>query len=334
MPARDTAFLIFADCSMLDFTGPLSTFDAANRVSGKTLYRLSLLSEPGGMIRSSAGACVQTERIGERRFDTLVVAGGGAPREGLVSEELRGYILRAAKRSRRLAGVCTGAFVLAAAGVLDGKRATTHWRMAAKLQKMHPRVLVDSDRIWSRDGSVWTSAGISAGIDLALALIEDDHGAELAKAVARELVVFHRRPGGQSQFSALQEMDGMSGQGGDRIRTALTFARENLHQELTVDILAEVACLSRRQFDRAFSAETGQTPAKAIEQMRAEAARIRIEESNESLEHIARVTGFGDADRMRRACMRLFGQPPQALRRLARQGEEERQEGGPLQAAA
>lgn len=314
MPTRDTAFLIFADCSMLDFTGPLSAFDAANRVSGKTLYRLSLLSEPGGMIRSSAGACVQTERIGEQRYDTLVVAGGGAPREGLVSEQLRSYIVRAAKRSRRIAGVCTGAFVLAAAGVLDGRRATTHWRMAAKLQKMHPKVMVDSDRIYSRDGSVWTSAGISAGIDLALALIEDDHGTELAKAVARELVVFHRRPGGQSQFSALQDMDG----GTDRIRTALTFARENLHQELSVDILAEVACLSRRQFDRAFSAETGQTPAKAIEQMRAEAARIRIEESNDSLDAIARATGFGDADRMRRSCMRLFGQPPQALRRLAR----------------
>ncbi|WP_141911513.1 MULTISPECIES: GlxA family transcriptional regulator [unclassified Herbaspirillum] len=326
MPMRDTAFLIFSDCSMLDFTGPLSAFDAANRVAGKQLYRLSLLSEPGGMIRSSAGACIQTERIGAASFDTLVVAGGGAPREGLVSEQLRSYIVRAAKRSRRIAGVCTGAFVLAAAGVLDGKRATTHWRMAAKLQKMHPKVLVDSDRIYSRDGSVWTSAGISAGIDLALALIEDDHGADLARAVARELVVYHRRPGGQSQFSALQEMDG----GSDRIRRALSFAREHLQQELTVDALAEVACLSRRQFDRAFAAETGQTPAKAIEQMRAEAARIRIEESSDSLEQIARATGFGDAERMRRACMRLFGQPPQTLRRLARGHEEQ----GRLETAA
>lgn len=322
MPARHIAFLIFADCSMLDFTGPLSAFDAANRVSDKPLYKLTLLSEPGGMIRSSAGACTLTEQIGNASFDTLIVAGGGAPREGLVSDALRRYIVRMEQRTRRIAGVCTGAFVLAAAGILDGKHATTHWRMAAKLQKMHPKVLVDSDRIYSRDGSVWTSAGISAGIDLALALIEDDHGAELAKAVARELVVFHRRPGGQSQFSALQEMDGISGKGGDRIRTALTFARENLHQELSVDILAEVACLSRRQFDRAFAAETGQTPAKAIEQMRAEAARIRIEESSESLETIARVTGFGDPDRMRRAFMRLFGQPPQALRRLARLHEE------------
>ncbi|WP_343586896.1 GlxA family transcriptional regulator [Herbaspirillum sp.] len=319
MPIRDTAFLIFADCSMLDFTGPLSAFDAANRVAGKTLYRLSLLSEPGGLIRSSAGALIQTERIGDAKFDTLLVAGGGAPREGLVSEALRSYIVRAAKRSRRIAGVCTGAFVLAAAGVLDGKRATTHWRVAAKLQKMHPKVLVDSDRIYSRDGSVWTSAGISAGIDLALALIEDDHGSGLARAVARELVVYHRRPGGQSQFSALQEMDG----GSERIRRALSFAREHLQQDLTVDALAEVACLSRRQFDRAFTAETGQTPAKAIEQMRAEAARIRIEESSDSLEQIARASGFGDAERMRRACMRLFGQPPQTLRRLARGHEEQ-----------
>ncbi|MCA1326511.1 GlxA family transcriptional regulator [Herbaspirillum sp. alder98] len=315
MPVRPIAFLIFADCSMLDFTGPLSTFDAANRVSGKTLYQLTLLSEPGGLIRSSAGACTQTEAIGNAIFDTLIVAGGGAPREGLVSDALRRYILYMQQHARRIAGVCTGAFVLAAAGILDGRHATTHWRMAAKLQKMHPKVLVDSDRIYSRDGAVWTSAGISAGIDLALALIEDDHGAELARAVARELVVFHRRPGGQSQFSALQEMDG----GSDRIRTALTFAREHLQQELTVDILAEVACLSRRQFDRTFAAETGQTPAKAIEQMRAEAARIRIEASSDSLDAIARASGFGDPDRMRRAFMRLFGQPPASLRRLARQ---------------
>jgi len=319
MPVRHIAFLIFADCSMLDFTGPLSAFDAANRVSHKTLYQLTLLSEPGGLIRSSAGACTQTEAIGDNVVDTLVVAGGGAPREGLVSDALRRYIRHMEQHARRIAGVCTGAFVLAAAGILDGKHATTHWRMAAKLQKMHPKVLVDSDRIYSRDGSVWTSAGISAGIDLALALIEDDHGAELAKAVARELVVFHRRPGGQSQFSALQEMDG----GSDRIRTALTFAREHLQQELTVDILAEVACLSRRQFDRAFAAETGRTPAKAIEQMRAEAARIRIEESSESLETIARASGFGDPDRMRRAFMRLFGQPPATLRRLARQRDSD-----------
>ncbi|QNB08930.1 GlxA family transcriptional regulator [Herbaspirillum frisingense] len=315
MSPRDTAFLIFADCSMLDFTGPLSAFDAANRVAGRSLYRLTLHSEAGGLIRSSAGAMIQTERIGRTSFDTLVVAGGGAPREGLVSAELRRYIVRAAARSRRIAGVCTGAFVLAAAGVLDGKRATTHWRMAAKLQQMHPQVMVDSDRIYSRDGSVWTSAGISAGIDLALALIEDDHGAELARSVARELVVYYRRPGGQSQFSALQEIDG----GSERIRRALAYAREHLQHELTVDVLAEVACLSRRQFDRSFAAETGQTPARAIEQMRAEAARLRIEQSQDTLESIARATGFGDADRMRRVCLRLFGQPPQAMRRLARQ---------------
>lgn len=318
MPARDIAFLIFADCSMLDFTGPLSAFDAANRVSGRALYRITLYSEPGGLIRSSAGAMIQTERIGRASFDTLVVAGGGAPREGLVSVALRRYILRAANRSRRIAGVCTGAFVLAAAGLLDGKRATTHWRMAAKLQQMHPQVKVDSDRIYSCDGKVWTSAGISAGIDLALALIEEDQGAELAKSVARELVVYHRRPGGQSQFSALQEMDG----GSERIRRALSFARAHLHQEVTVDTLADVACLSRRQFDRSFAAETGQTPARAIEQMRAEAARLRIEQSQDSLESIARATGFGDADRMRRACLRLFGQPPQAMRRLARLDEQ------------
>ena len=205
--------------------------------------------------------------------------------------------------------------MLAAAGLLDGRRATTHWRMAGVMQRLHPAVKVESDRIHIQDGPVWTSAGISAGIDLALALIEDDLGIELARAVARELVVYHRRPGGQSQFSSLLEMDPPS----TRISQALVYAREHLHEELDVDRLAEVACLSRRQFDRAFAAETGQTPAKAVEKLRVETARLRVEEGSESLEAIARATGFADPERMRRAFIRVFGLPPQAIRRAGRE---------------
>ena len=224
------------------------------------------------------------------------------------------FTRRAAVTARRVASVCTGAFILAAAGLLDGRAATTHWRHAAALQRHYPRVRVDGDRIFIRDGAVWTSAGITAGIDLALALIEADLGRDTARAAAGQLVVYHRRPGGQSQFSELLALDPPS----DRIRQALGFARAHLHEPLPVERLASAACLSPRQFGRAFLAETGQTPAKAIERLRAEAARLRLESSQEPIELIARDVGFADPERMRRSFLRVFGQPPQALRRVAR----------------
>jgi transcriptional regulator GlxA family with amidase domain len=314
---RSIGFLVFADCSMLDFTAPMCAFDVANRLlePAPPAYAMRVLSEKGGLVRSSSGAAMWTEPLGRASFDTLVVSGGRAPRESAVPEVVIAWVRRMAKKARRTTSVCTGAFVLAAAGLLDGRRATTHWRMAGVLQRLHPEVEVESDRIYIHDGPVWTSAGISAGIDLALALIEDDLGVELARAVARELVVYHRRPGGQSQFSSLLEMDPPS----SRISQALVYAREHLHEELDVDRLAEVACLSRRQFDRAFAAETGQTPAKAVEKLRVETARLRVEEGGESLEMIARATGFADPERMRRAFLRVYGQPPQAIRRAGRE---------------
>ncbi|MDQ7770720.1 helix-turn-helix domain-containing protein, partial [Serratia nevei] len=226
------------------------------------------------------------------------------------------FLTTHSRRARRIASVCTGAFILAACGLLDGKRATTHWYHAARLQQSYPRIRVDSNRIFIRDGDIWTSAGISAGIDLALALIEDDLGATLAAAVARQLVVYHRRPGGQSQYSLLLALNPSS----DRMRAALSFAREHLHLPLSVADLADAACLSERQFGRLFRAETGQTPAKVIEQLRVEAARVRIEESAEPLEAIARSVGFSDPERMRRAFIRVFGLSPQAIRRLGRAG--------------
>src|SRR6201999_2875246 len=224
------------------------------------------------------------------------------------------FIKSALKRHRRIAAVCTGAFVLAEAGLLDGRHATTHWLHARDLQKQFPKVKMDEDRIFINDGPIWTSAGMSAGIDLGLALIENDLGAELAKSVARKLVIYHRRGGGQSQFSALLELSPKS----DRIQTALAYARENLDKPLKVPELADAAHLSPRQFSRAFHAETGQSPAKAIENLRVEAARDLMEQSRHPIEMVARQTGFSDRDHMRRAFLRAFGQPPQVLRRNAR----------------
>jgi transcriptional regulator GlxA family with amidase domain len=191
---------------------------------------------------------------------------------------------------------------------------------ARELQRRFPRVRVEDDRIFIIDGSIWTSAGMSAGIDLALGMIEKDFGAELARSVAQSLVVYHRRAGGQSQHSALLEIDGKS----DRIQNALTYAKRNLRKSLTVDDLAEAAHLSSRQFSRAFRAETGQSPAKAIENLRIEAARLLVEQGQHSIDTIAVETGFADRERMRRAFLRAFGQPPQVIRRNARVGDEAR----------
>ncbi|WNG22778.1 GlxA family transcriptional regulator [Cystobacter fuscus] len=308
---RDIGFLLYPAFQILDFTGPVAVFEDP---WGASAYRLRMLSEHGGLVSSSSGVTVLTEKWGAPAFDTLVVVGGLGTREAMQSPPLLDFVRAAAAASRRVASICSGACILAAAGLLDGREATTHWRVAPELQRRHPRVRVDAERIFIQDGPIWTSAGVTAGIDLSLALVEEDLGLEVSRARARDLVVYHRRPGGQSQFSTLLELEPAS----DRIRQVLTFAREHLHEPLSVERLAQVACLSTRQFAREFHAQTGQTPAKAIERLRAEAARTRLEASSESIEQVADAVGFGDAERMRRAFVRVFGQPPQALRRLAR----------------
>jgi transcriptional regulator GlxA family with amidase domain len=311
---RDIALLAFPGFQIIDLAGPASVFEGPTVGQLPHTYRLHPLSERGGMVRSSSGVEIHTQPLGRTAFDTLVAVGGAGTQEAMQSPALREFLRAAGAECRRVTSVCTGAFLLAAAGLLDGRRATTHWKQAALLQRLFPRVRVDADRIFIQEGTVWTSAGASAGIDLSLALLEEDLGLDVSRTVARELVVYHRRPGGQSQFSTLLELEPPS----DRIRLALAFAREHLHEPLSVERLAQAACLSPRQFGREFVAETGQTPAKAVERLRAEAARLRIETSTEPIERIAREVGFSDPERMRRACLRVFGQPPQALRRTSR----------------
>jgi transcriptional regulator GlxA family with amidase domain len=290
----------------------LSVFEFANKEIGEPVYDVRLLSEIGGSIRSSIGVSVETEPFDDTNFDTLIV--GGSAVVGALTPGVIQFLRQALGRSRRVAATCTGAFILAEAGLLDGRRATTHWNRAGELQARFPNVKVEEDRIFIVDGPVWTSAGMTAGIDLALAMIEKDLGANVARAVARNLVVYHRRAGGQSQFSALLELEPKS----DRIQSALAFAKRNLHTRLTVGQLAEAAHLSPRQFSRVFRAETGQSPAKAVENLRLEAARLMMEQSRHPIDVIARQTGFADRDRMRRAFLRAFGQPPQVIRRYER----------------
>lgn len=289
----------------------LTVLEFANIAAGAPAYAIELLSEAGGPVTSSVGVTVETKPVGRSAYDTLLIAGGldATPAADGLVEILR----EAPERYRRVVATCTGAFTLAAAGLLDGRRATTHWYYARELAARFPKVKVDEDRIFIADGPVWTSAGASAAIDLTLALVEQDLGAELARAVARKLVVYHRRAGGQSQFSELLELEPKS----DRIQRALTYARRNLQTPLSVPQLAEAANLSPRQFSRAFQAETGQSPAKAVERLRVEAARLMMEQSRHPIDVVARQAGFADRDRMRRAFLRVFGQPPQAIRRNA-----------------
>lgn len=311
---RHVAFFIYPGFAQLDLSGPLEAFGAANERSPGS-YRLSVMSIEGGLVSGSTGLEVATQPVSMHGIDTFVVVGDfGLLKRSMPPEALK-FIRAASAASRRTASVCMGACLLAACGLLEGRRATTHWRYAAALQSLYPTVRVNGDRIFLNDGKMWTSAGMTAGIDMVLAMIEEDLGRDVARAVARLLVVYYRRPGGQMQYSSLLELDPQS----DRIGAALVFMRDHLAQPLSIDRVANAVNLSSRQFGRAFQQSTGMTPAKAIERLRVEAARPAVEDGRQQLEAIARKNGFGDADRMRESFLRLLGQPPQTLRSLARQ---------------
>ena len=310
---RRTGFVVIPGVQMMYFAA-LSVFEFANLSAGEPLYAIEVLSEGGGPVMTSAGVAVDTKPLGSPALDTLIVSGNLQITDA--TPGLIDFVRQAQTQSRRIASICTGAFVLAQAGLLDGKRATTHWLMARELQRRHPKVKMENDRIFIADGGIWTSAGMSAGIDLALALVEKDFGVDLSRAVAQKLVLYHRRAGGQSQHSQLLKMDAKS----DRIQNALVYARQNLKAPLSVRELARAAHLSPRQFSRAFHAETGQSPAKAVENLRLEAARLMMEQGRHSMDVVASETGFADRERMRRAFLRAFGQPPQAIRRNAQVG--------------
>jgi transcriptional regulator GlxA family with amidase domain len=309
---KSVAILVFPGFQILDLAA-IAAFELANASLERPFYKVELLSVDGGMVPSSSGVCVSSKRLSTTMFDTLVMT--GSLTIGPTPERLCRYLQSRKRSARRIASICTGAFGLADAGLLDGRMVTTHWAFANELLKRHPLVKLMPDRIFIHDGLVWTSAGMTAGIDLMLALVEDDLGVDIARMVAKKLVVYHRRAGGQSQFSALLELEPKS----DRIQQTLVHARANLRDPLSVEALAEVAHLSPRQFSRAFKSETGQSPAHAIENLRVEAAREMIDAGNLALSVIAQESGFGDPERMRRAFLRSLGHPPQSMRRIARQ---------------
>ncbi|WP_396330676.1 GlxA family transcriptional regulator [Burkholderia anthina] len=297
-----------------------SVFEYANMGTGEPFYVMANYSVDGGDVRSSIGLPVATQPLrGPLDVDTWIVAGVNDPLALPPPAGVVAFLRGADVRARRIAGICTGAFVLAEAGLLAQRRATTHWAYGRDMQKHYPDIRVEEDRIYIVDGPVWTSAGMTAGLDLALAMVEKDLGAEAARAVAHKLVMHQRRAGGQSQHSEMLDLAPKS----DRIQSALNYARQNLGRALTVDELADAVHLSPRQFSRVFTLETGQSPAKAIERLRLEAARLMIEQSRHPLDVIAKETGFRDRRHLRDAFMRGFGVPPQAIRRSARADERE-----------
>jgi transcriptional regulator GlxA family with amidase domain len=312
MPPRRIVFVAFDQVQALDVTGPSEVFSQADRARHGGAYQLEVAAS--SPFRTSSGLRLTPDCSLEHcrgPIDTLVVPGGQGTRAAASDERLISWLRLAARRSRRVTSVCTGAFLLARAGLLDGRRATTHWAACAALARLHPAVDVAPDPIFVRDGNVYTSAGVTAGIDLALALIEEDLGRAAALDVARSLVLFIRRPGGQAQFSA-----SLAGQSASRpgIRELQQWIADNLHEDLTVAALAERTFMSQRNFARVFAAETGVTPAVYVESLRLERARTLLETTALQLEEIAQRCGFGSVETLRRAFGRRLRVSPSAYR--------------------
>jgi transcriptional regulator GlxA family with amidase domain len=302
----------------IDVTGPAEVFDMANRLDSKPQYHLELVAIPGGPVTTSTGFEVNAKDA--RRFmgpiDTLIATGGYGVEERGPADDLVQWVKRAAERSRRVCSVCTGSFILAAAGLLHGRRAATHWDTGRVFETMYPQVQLDLRSIYVRDGHIWTSAGSTAGIDLALALVEHDLGRSRALEIAKYLVVFLHRPGGQAQFStALTAQARTAGQeAGGRFHELHAWIADNLATDLSVQALADHAKMSRRSFDRNYLDVMGQTPAKAVERIRVEAAARSLERGDVSIKRIAAICGFGSDEHLRRAFVRQLDVTPDQYR--------------------
>lgn len=314
----------FERAQLLDVCGPVQTFASANEIvaesGGEPLYRIVVVSRRGGPICTSSGLPLVTQPAGRAiataRIDTLIIPGGPGVREAHKDKHTVAWVRRHCASARRVASVCTGAFLLAETGLLNGRRATTHWKWCGRLQERYPDIRVEHDPIYVTDGKIWTSAGVTAGIDLALALVEADHGRSIAMRVARQLVVFLNRPGGQSQFSAPLEAQAVAADGNapNHFAPLHGWIAENLTGDLRVERLAEQAGMSPRTFARIYAGTMGITPARMVEKIRVEAVRRILEESHLPIKRIAAECGFGQEERLRRAFARQVGTTPAEYR--------------------
>jgi transcriptional regulator GlxA family with amidase domain len=316
---RLIVFLAYPEMGLLDLTGAQTVFWAASRYMtsrGLPGYILHTASLAGGLMHSAEGLAVNSAPLcdfADQSIDTLIAPGAPYIHKAMNNSlDLVAWLKEASPKAKRTASVCSGTFLLAEAGLLDGRRAATHWAMCDVLKENYPSIEVDSDAIFVKHGSVWTSAGVSAGIDLALALVEEDCGREVALRVAREMVVFLKRPGGQAQFSQLLQAQTSEGAAFDDLHLWIS---QNLEGEnLTVDQLAQQVQMSPRNFARVYKLKTGRTPAKAVEVLRVEAARRLLEESERNIDQISRLCGFGDEERMRLTFQRNLGVSPRDYR--------------------
>lgn len=314
--ARTIETVAFKDVQLLDVAGPLQVFATANEkiaeAGGTPPYTVRVVARQARSVAASAGVVLATVDLPplDTPVDTLIIAGGPGVKAAAAEGDLVSWVRTRAQTARRTASVCTGAFLLAATGMLDGRRAVTHWSFCADLARSFPAVRVESDPIFVRDGSVWTSAGVTAGIDLALALVEEDLGRTMALAVARYLVMFLKRPGGQAQFSAA-----LSLQAGDEPFGPLhAWINGNLSRDLSLPVLASQAAMSERSFSRRYLKATGLTPARAVDRLRVETARRLLSDTKLPIKRIARQCGFGTEETMRRSFVRLISTSPQDYR--------------------
>lgn len=306
-------FVTFPNAKLLDVSGPMQVFTDAKRVGGKE-YDVHLLSSEGGYQPTDTAVPLQTNAMdqwGDDSIDTLLIAGGLGARAAAEEPRMLSGVQKLAGQSSRIGSVCTGAYILAAAGLLDGRRAVTHWVFCQDLAEKHPDVSVEPDRIFIKD-KVWTSAGVTTGIDMALAMVAEDSGRTVALDLARSLVTYMARPGGQSQFSTALHSQSNDVEG--RFDDLHAWINQNLGQEMKVDRLAEHVGMSARNFARVYQATMGLTPAKAVEHYRVAAARDLLEQTSEPINTIASKVGFRDTDRMRRAMHRVLGVSPKESR--------------------
>jgi len=313
---RVVELLAFPLVQLLDVTGPFQVFASANdlvlEAGGRPPYDLRVVARSGAQVTASSGLKLSTAPLSRASaaVDTLMVAGGQGVEAAAADPAVIEWVQARARRARRIASVCTGAFLLAATGLLDGRRAATHWSYCAELARRFPKVRVESDPIFLRDGPVWSSAGVTAGIDLALALVEEDLGSSLALAVARYLVVFMKRPGGQAQFSTVLSLQAAD----DEFGALHEWINNHLADDLPLPVLADRARMSERSFSRHYAEATGLTPARAIERLRVEAARRLLSESGLPVKRICQRCGFGSEETMRRSFLRLLAVTPQDYR--------------------
>jgi transcriptional regulator GlxA family with amidase domain len=315
VPARQVVMVVYPGIQSLDLVGPTEVFATASRLAGRAEYRITVASTEGGTVGTTSGLSLTADTALpaiRRPVDTLMVVGGMGTQAALGDASLIAHIERLARISRRVASVCSGSFLLAEAGLLKGRRATSHWEWCDALAARYPEVEVDPDPIYVRDGNVYTSAGVTAGMDLALALVHEDLGRDVALGVARQLVLFLHRPANQAQLSAQ-----LAGQMAERngLREAQRWVAEHPGTDLGVAVLARRVGMSERNFARCFKAETGTTPGRYVERVRLEAARRLLEDTDRSVASVAAQCGFGTAETMRRSFLRALGCGPSDYRR-------------------